>query len=78
MSRNFLKTRKWEEYRHLIGGIILLILIFLGYALPAIVTLTMMLFVSWMAIVSFTGFRTALIVSGGSLTACLFRWLSVP
>jgi len=66
MSRNFLKTRKWEEDRHLIGGIILLILIFLGYALPTIVTLTMMLFVSWMAIVSFTGFRTALIVSGGS------------
>lgn len=63
---SFLKTRKWEEMRHLIGGIILLVLIFLGYGIPTLVTLLMMLVVSWMAIVSFTGFRTALIVSGGS------------
>ncbi len=69
-TKAFLKSKKWEEYRHLIGGIILLTLIFLGYAIPTIVTLTMMLFVSWMAIISFTGFRTALIVSGGSF---LFR-----
>jgi len=65
MSR-FLKTRKWEEERHLIGGIILLTLIFLGYSIPTLVTLLLMLIVSWMAIVSFTGFRTAVIVSGGS------------
>jgi len=65
MSR-FLKTKKWEEMRHLVGGIILLVLIFLGYLIPTLVTLLMMLIVSWMAIVSFTGFRTALIVSGGS------------
>jgi hypothetical protein len=65
MSR-FLKTRKWEEERHLIGGIILLLLIFLGYSIPTLVTLLMMLLVSWMAIISFTGFRTAMIVSGGS------------
>lgn len=66
MSQIFLKTRKWEEIRHLIGGIILLILIFLGYTIPTYLTLLMMLIVSWMAIVSFNGFRTALIVSGGS------------
>ena len=65
-TKAFLKTKKWEEYRHLIGGIILLTLIFLGYAIPTVITLSMMLFVSWMAIISFTGFRTALIVSGGS------------
>lgn len=65
-KKAFLKSKKWEESRHLIGGLILLTLIFLGYAIPTIVTLTMMLFVSWMAIISFTGFRTALIVSGGS------------
>jgi Ion channel len=63
---SFLKTRKWEEERHLIGGIILLLLIFLGYSIPTLVTLLMMLLVSWMAIISFTGFRTAMIVSGGS------------
>lgn len=61
-----MKTRQWEEYRHLIGGIILLVLIFLGYEIPTPITLTLMLVVSWMAIISFTGFRTALIVSGGS------------
>lgn len=66
MKKVFLKSKKWEEYRHLIGGLILLTLIFLGYIIPTIITLTMMLFVSWMAIISFTGFRTALIVSGGS------------
>ena len=66
MNKRFLKSKKWEEYRHLIGGIVLLILIFLGYSIPTVITLTMMLFVSWMAIISFTGFRTALIVSGGS------------
>ena len=65
-TKAFLKSKKWEEYRHLIGGIILLTLIFLGYTIPTIVTLTLMLIVSWMAIISFTGFRTALIVSGGS------------
>ncbi len=63
---SFLKTKKWEEERHLIGGIILLLLIFLGYSIPTLVTLLMMLLVSWMAIISFTGFRTAMIVSGGS------------
>ncbi|MFZ0436354.1 MAG: potassium channel family protein [Chthoniobacterales bacterium] len=63
---SFLKTKKWEEMRHLIGGIILLLLIFLGYSIPTIVTLLLMLIVSWMAIISFTGFRTAVIVSGGS------------
>jgi hypothetical protein len=62
----FLKTKKWEEMRHLVGGIILLALIFLGYLIPTLVTLLMMLIVSWMAIISFTGFRTAMIVSGGS------------
>ena len=62
----FLKSKKWEEYRHLIGGLILLMLIFLGYAIPTTIMLAMMLFVSWMAIISFSGFHTALIVSGGS------------
>ena len=66
MKQLFVKTRKWEETRHLVGGIILLLLIFFGYAIPTIVTLTMMLFVSWMAIISFACFRSALIVSGGS------------
>jgi hypothetical protein len=62
----FLKTKKWEEARHLVGGIILLALIFLGYGIPTLVTLVLMLVVSWMAIISFTGFRTAIVVSGGS------------
>lgn len=66
MKNPFLKSKKWEEYRHLIGGLILLTLIFLGYAIPTAITLTLMLVVSWMAIISFTGFRTAIIVSGGS------------
>lgn len=66
MKNPFLKSKKWEEYRHLIGGIILLILIFLGYAIPTALTLMLMLIVSWMAIISFTGFRMALIISGGS------------
>ena len=66
MTHWFPKSRRWEEYRHLIGGFVLLMLIFFGYSIPTIITLAVMLLVSWMAIISFTGFRTALIVSGGS------------
>ncbi len=66
MKNPFLKSKNWEECRHLIGGIILLTLIFLGYVIPTAITLTLMLIVSWMAIISFTGFRTAFMISGGS------------
>lgn len=66
MNRVFFHGRKWEELRHMIGGGILLALIFFSYAIPTVVTLLMMLFVSWMAIVSFSGFRVFLVVSIGS------------
>ncbi len=60
------RRRKWDESRHLIGGIILLSLLFFSYYLPLIATLLMMIIVAWMAIVSISGWRTAISVSGVS------------
>ena len=60
MMSNSLHQRKWEERRHLIGGMILLSLLFFGYYLPVSVTMLLMIAVAWMSLISFVGWtRTA-------------------
>ncbi len=72
MKISHAKIRKWEERRHLVGGIVILSLLFLGNHMPVILTLALMLGVAWMAIISFSGFRVAMIVS---TTTFLFQFL---
>jgi hypothetical protein len=55
--------KKFEERRHLIGGLILMSLLFFGYYLPVIVTLLLMLIVAWMAMIHFGGIRRTFMVS---------------
>ena len=55
MMSNSLHHRKWEERRHLIGGMILLSLLFFGYYLPVCATMLLMIAVAWMALISFVG-----------------------
>ena len=60
MMLNSLHQKKWEERRHLIGGMILLSLLCFGYYLPEILTMLLMIAVAWMALISFVGWtRTA-------------------
>lgn len=65
MTMNYWSTRsrKFEERRHLIGGITLLSMLFFGNYLPIIVTLALMLGVAFLAIYSFSGFRAAVVIS---------------
>jgi len=57
------KSRKIEERRHVIGGVILLGLLFFGNFMPVILNLLLLLGVAWLAIASFSGFRTAVVIS---------------
>ena len=57
------RDKKFQESRHLFGGVILISLLFFGNYIPVLVTLTLMLGAALMAIWSFSGFRTALGVS---------------
>jgi len=63
MSTSFFKSKKFEERRHLIGGIALLSMLFFGNYMPIIVTLLLLLGVALMAIYTFSGFRTAVLIS---------------
>ena len=57
------KRRKFQERRHLIGGLLLLSLIFGGHYIPEMLTLLVMVAVTWLAMVSFKGLRFAIIIS---------------
>ena len=48
----------------MIGGTILLSLLFAGHYIPVIVTLTLMVVVTWMAIIAFSGVRAVILISG--------------
>jgi len=63
MSTSSYRARKWEERRHLIGGLILMSLLFLGHYMPVMLTLVLMVIVTWMAIISFGKIHRALILS---------------
>ena len=63
MALSASRRKKWEERRHLIGGLILMSLLFLGHYMPVILTLLLMVIVTWMAIISFGNIHRALLVS---------------
>jgi hypothetical protein len=63
MNFKSLRKQKFEEWRHVIGGIVLLSMVFFGNFIPIIMTLLLMLAVALMAIYSFSGFRTAVVIS---------------
>jgi len=54
---------KWNHRRHLIGGLILLSLLFFGNYLPVNVTLSLMMLVAWMALISFVGFKRTFVAT---------------
>lgn len=58
------RQKKFEERRHMIGGSILLTLLFAGHYIPVIVTLALMVVVTWMAIIAFSGVRAVILISG--------------
>ena len=56
-------SKKFEERRHIVGGIILISLLFFGNLIPIILNLLILLGVAWLAIASFSGFRSAIVIS---------------
>ena len=57
------QRRKLDERRHVVGGLILVGILFFGHYLPGIVNLGLMLVVTWMAIIVFRSVTHAVIVS---------------
>ncbi len=57
------KRRRFEERRHLLGGILLLGLLFGGDYISEPISLLIMLAVTWSAMVSRTGFRNTVVIS---------------
>ena len=57
------QKRRLDERRHVVGGLILLAILFFGHYLPGLVDLGLMLFVTWMAIIVFRSINHAVIIS---------------
>jgi hypothetical protein len=57
------QRRKYDERRHVIGGLTLLGILFFGHYLPPIVNLGVMLLVTWMAIIAYRGVVLTVVVS---------------
>ena len=57
------QRRKFQERRHLFGGILLVGLLFGGHYLPEAVTLLIMVAVTWLAMISISGLQTAVVIS---------------
>jgi len=57
------RRRRFEERRHLVGSIILMGLLFFGNLVPVWTTLLIMLVVSWVAVIDFSGFRASILLS---------------
>lgn len=64
MTLKSTRQKKFEERRHTIGGTILLTLLFAGHYIPVIVTLILMVVVTWMALIAFSGIRAVVVISG--------------
>ncbi len=62
---NTLRRKKFQERRHLIGALLLLSLLFGGHYLPEMLTLLVMVAVTWLTMVSLAGLRTAIAISFG-------------
>ena len=63
ISRGGSKRRRFDERRHLLGGILLIGLLFGGDYIREPISLLLMLAVTWSAMVSRTGFRTTVVIS---------------
>ena len=57
------QRKRFQERRHLFGGILLMALLFGGHYLPEAVTLLVMVGVTWLAMISISGLRTAVVIS---------------
>jgi hypothetical protein len=57
------QRRRLDERRHVVGGLILLGILFFGHYLPGIVNLVLMIVVTWMAIIVFRSVMHAVIIS---------------
>jgi hypothetical protein len=57
------QRRRLDERRHVVGGLILVAILFFGHYLPGIVNLALMIIVTWMAIIVFRSVTHAVIVS---------------
>jgi hypothetical protein len=57
------KRRKFQERRHLIGGLLLIALIFGGHYIPEMFTLLVLVAVTWLTMVSIAGLRKAIAIS---------------
>jgi hypothetical protein len=57
------QRRNLDERRHVIGGLILLSILFFGHYLPGLVNLGLMLIVTWMAIIAFRSLFHAVVIS---------------
>ena len=70
--------RRFQERRHLIGALLLLSLLFGGHYLPEILTLVVMVAVTWLTMVSLGGLRRAIAISFGGflLPLAIFAWRS--
>lgn len=63
-----MKIRSLQERHHLVCAAIIGFLIFFSWSIPSVVTLSLMLFVSWWAILALgSEHRLAIMLSGGSL-----------
>lgn len=63
MDQTFFQGQKFEERRHSLGALILISLLFVGHYMPVLVTLFLMVVVTWMAIISFGKIHRGLVVS---------------
>jgi len=63
MSRLSDRRRKLQERRHLIGGLLLVALIFGGHYIPEMLTLLVLVAVTWLTMVSIAGLRNAIAIS---------------
>lgn len=68
MSIKSARQKRFEERRHVIGGTILLTLLFTGHYIPVIETLILMVAVTWMAIIAFSGLRAVIMISAISFS----------
>jgi hypothetical protein len=57
------QRRRLDERRHVVGGLILVAILFFGHYLPGLLNLGLMLLVTWMAIIVFRSLFHAVIIS---------------
>jgi hypothetical protein len=57
------QRRRLDERRHVLGGLILISILFFGHYLPGLINMGLMLLVTWMAIIVFRSLFHAVIIS---------------